>query len=247
MPLDSLSPIAQPERRPSWRARLATLIGRVWPALGAAVRPKPVQETAAFSAAVISLAAKMAKADGIAVKVECQTFERFFDPAPHEVAQIRRLYQLASQDIAGYEMHAARIARMLKDEPDLKISVLECLLMIACADGVLHPAEEDFLRTVGRIFCVSCDKFRRLRSRFVRDKESPYEVLGVEPTASPADVRARYLALVHRFHPDRLIATGAQAALVKAATMKLAAINAAYESILAAQPPNALGAEGGRA
>ena len=54
--------------------------------------------------------------------------------------------------------------------------------------------------------------------------------------------RARYLALVHRFHPDRLIAVGAQAALIKAATVKLAAINAAYEAIVAgSRPPVAQG------
>lgn len=244
MPLDSLSSPAERQRTLSWRGKLAAALARWWPALGRAIAPKPVQETAAFSAAVIALAAKMAKADGVAVKVECQTFERFFDPAPHEVAQIRRLYHLASQDTAGYEIYAGRIARMLADEPDLKISVLECLLMIACADGVLHPAEETFLRTVGETFGIPCDKFCRLRSRFVRDRESPYDVLGIDPEASPADVRARYLALVHRFHPDRLIATGAQAALIKAATVKLAAINAAYEAIVAMQPGKSPAAQG---
>jgi DnaJ like chaperone protein len=47
---------------------------------------------------------------------------------------------------------------------------------------------------------------------------------------------------VQRFHPDRLTARGAQAALIKAATVKLAAINAAYEAITAGQ-----GLEGGQA
>ncbi len=58
-------------------------------------------------------------------------------------------------------------------------------------------------------------------------------MLGVEPSASAQEVRTRYIDLVQRFHPDRLIARGAQAALVKAATVKLAAINAAYEAIVA--------------
>lgn len=237
MPLDTLTQLAESPQSRTWRGQLANAIGRWWPALGRALAPKPVTETAAFSSAVIALAAKMAKADGVAVKVECQTFERYFDPAPHEVERIRRLYRLASQGTAGYEAYARRIARMLKDEADLKVSVLECLLMIACADGVLHPAEETFLRTVGEILGIEGDRYRRIRSRFVRDIECPYAVLGIEPTASPAEVRARYLALVHRFHPDRLIATGAQAAMIKAATVKLAAINAAYEAIVAASRP----------
>lgn len=233
MPLDSMSDYIEQERGPGFRARLADLLGRWWPALGRLVRPRPIHQTAAFSAAIIALAAKMAKADGVAVKVECQTFERFFEPAPEDVPRIRQLYELASQDTAGYEAYAQSVARMLKNDRGLKINVLECLLMIACADGVLHPAEEEFLKTVGRAFDVSCEEFRRIRAHFVRDMDDPYHVLGLEPTVSEHDLRRRYVELVQRFHPDRLIARGAQAALVKAATQKLAAINAAYEAIVA--------------
>ncbi len=72
--------------------------------------------------------------------------------------RIRQLYELASQDTAGFELYAESVARMLKDDHDLKINVLECLLMIACADGIMHPAEEAFLRTVGEAFGISCEE-----------------------------------------------------------------------------------------
>jgi DnaJ like chaperone protein len=227
-----MSNYIEQERDLGFRARLSALLGRWWPALGRFVRPKPVHQTAAFSAAIIALAAKMAKADGVAVRVECQTFERFFEPSPEEVPRIRRLYELASQDTAGFEIYAESVARMLKGEPDLKANVLECLLMIACADGILHPAEEAFLRTVGQAFGISCEEFRRIRAHFVRDADDPYHVLGLEPTVSEQDLRKRYVELVQRFHPDRLTARGAQAALIKAATAKLAAINTAYDAIV---------------
>lgn len=232
MPLDCLASFIKPASEKSLRARLADFVGRWWPALGDVIRPRPAHQTAAFSAAVIALSAKMAKADGVAVVVECQTFERFFEPTPDELPRIRRLYDLASQDTAGFEAYAESIARMLKDEPDLKVNVLECLLMIACADGILHPAEEAFLRTVGHAFDISCEEFKRIRAPFVRDPDDPYDVLGVAPSASHHEIRSRYIELVQRFHPDRLMARGAQAALVKAATVKLAAINAAYEAIM---------------
>jgi DnaJ like chaperone protein len=241
MPLDTFATHIASERGRGPRHRLADLLDPWWPALARLVRPTPVQQTARFSAAIVALAAKMAKADGVAVKAECQTFERFFEPSPEETPQIRRLYQLASQDTAGFELYAESVARMLKDEPELKIGVLECLLTIACADGVLHPAEEDFLRAVATAFGLSCDEFKRVRAPFVRDLDNPYEVLGLETSASARDVKRRYRELVQRYHPDRLIARGAQPALVKAATVKLAAINAAHEAILAEH------AEGNRA
>jgi DnaJ like chaperone protein len=219
MPLDSLPNLIEQGRGRGLRVRLADRIEHWWPALARLVRPRPLHQSAAFSSAIIALAAKMAKADGVAVRLECETFERFFEPAPHEVAGIRRLYRLASQDTAGFELYAESLARMLKDEPDLKLNVLECLLMIACADGVLHPAEDAFLTKVAKIFGLSCDEFRRVRSPFVRDPDDPYDVLGLTPTAPAQEVKQRYRDLVQRFHPDRLIATGAQAALVKAATI----------------------------
>lgn len=231
MPSDCFSNLLAPDLRPSVRVRFADFVARWWPALSHALRPKPASQSAAFSAAVVALAAKMAKADGVAVCLECETFERFFEPTPEELPRIRRLYNLASQDTAGFEMYAQSIARMLADEPDIKVNVLECLLLVACADGVLHPAEEDFLRRVGEIFGISCDRFRKIRARFVGDLSDPYHVLGVIPSASPQQIRARYLELVQRLHPDRLVASGAPAALVKAANVKLASINAAYEKI----------------
>lgn len=241
--LDRVSQDILPAKDSGLRARIADLLDHLGTGLGRFVRPRPAYQSAAFTAALVALAAKMAKADGVAVKVECEAFQRFLEVSPADMPGIRRLYDLASQDTAGFEAYAEDIAGMLKDTPDLKINVLECLLMIACSDGILHPAEEAFLRVVAEKFGLTCDEFKRTRALFVKDVCSPYEVLGVEPGVTATALKQRYRELVQRFHPDRLIAAGAQAALIKAANVKLAAINAAYEAILAerARPERALG------
>jgi DnaJ like chaperone protein len=232
MGFDKISGICEPAG-PGLRVRLADALDRLGTRLGRLVRPRPAHQSAAFTAALVALAAKMAKADGVAVRVECEAFQRFLEVSPEDMGSIRRLYDLASQDTAGFETYAADIASMLKGTPDLKINVLECLLMIACSDGILHPAEEAFLEVVAKTFGLSCDEFKRTRALFVRDASSPYEVLGVAPGVTTTALKKRYYELVQQCHPDRLIATGAQAALIKAANAKLAAINAAYEAILA--------------
>jgi DnaJ like chaperone protein len=111
--------------------------------------------------------------------------------------------------------------------------VLECLIYVACSDGVLHPAEDEFLRIVADKFGVSPADFRKMRAMFVRDADNPYEILDLPPDATDSQVKSRYRALVAELHPDRLIAAGAEPPLIKAATAKLATINAAYEAILA--------------
>jgi DnaJ like chaperone protein len=65
----------------------------------------------------------------------------------------------------------------------------------------------------------------------VRDRDNPYDVLKLPPSASNTEIRAQYRKLVTDNHPDKLIGRGVPAEFVDLATRKLAAINAAYDSI----------------
>ena len=191
----------------------------------------PAHRTVAFTIAVTTLAAKMAKADGVALPVEAQAFERLFEIPPTEAKNVRRVYDLAKRDVAGYEIHAGRIAKMLKDEPVFLSSVLACLFHIAAADGILHPAEDRFLETVATIFGIDRGEYLAIRATYVHDPRSPYAILSVAPDASDEDLKARQRALVREHHPDRVCASGVPHEFCVAANRRLAAINAAYDAI----------------
>jgi DnaJ like chaperone protein len=212
-----------------------TALDRLWGLLGFFGRGTPARRTAAFSMAFIGLAAKMAKADGVAVRLEADAFERCFDVLPEHRDSIRRLYELAAQDVSGYDLYAGKIARLLRDDPETLRNVLECLFVIATADGVMHRTEDVFLRKVAGIFGMSADDYLHIRCLFVTDPDSPYETLGVAPSISDSELKARYLALVREHHPDALVARGVPREFHAAADRKLATINAAYETILKAR------------
>src|SRR5258708_5157819 len=53
-----------------------------------------------FTIAIIALSAKMAKADGVVTDDEIEAFERIFRVAPPEVANVRRVFDLARRDTA---------------------------------------------------------------------------------------------------------------------------------------------------
>src|SRR4249919_287059 len=72
-----------------------------------------------FTIAVIALSAKMAKADGIVTDEEVRAFERLFRVAPEESANVRRVFDLARRDTAGFEAYAAQIAHLFADNPAL--------------------------------------------------------------------------------------------------------------------------------
>jgi DnaJ like chaperone protein len=210
-------------------------LAAVWTHLGLdrLTERTPAHRTTAFTIAVTTLAAKMAKADGEALPVEAVAFQSVFEIPEAEAGNVMRLYDLAKQDVAGYEAYASKIARMLKDEPELLRSVLECLFHIAAADGVLHPAEDLFLTEVADRFGLSRLEYLTIRASFVHDPESPYAILGVAPNISAADLKAHYRALVREHHPDRLAASGVPPEFRCAANRRLAAINVAYDEVLA--------------
>lgn len=186
----------------------------------------------AFTIAVIGLSAKMAKADGVVSDDEIAVFERMFQVPPGERNNVRRMFDLARQDVAGYEAYAAQIARMFRGNPAMLEDILDGLFQIAKADGFLHPNEEKFLETVAETFGFAPNEFRRIRaSHFGMTAGDPYAVLGLSYEAREEEIKHTYRMLVRENHPDKLIARGVPEEFIRVATDKLAAINTAYEKI----------------
>ena len=105
--------------------------------------------------------------------------------------------------------------------------MLDGLFEIAKADGVLHPAESQFLERVAEIFGFAPNEFRRIRaSHFAPELTDPYVILGLSYVAGEDEIRQTYRRLVKENHPDSLMARGVPEEFIKLANDKLAAINA---------------------
>lgn len=194
----------------------------------------PPERSVGFTIAVIALGAKMAKADGLVTRNEVAAFREVFMIPEGEEAAAARVFNLARQDVTGFEDYARRIKEMFGDQCDVLIDLLEGLFHIAVADGDYHPAEDAFLHRVAEIFEVTEPKFRSIRIRFVPDAEpDPWAVLGLAPGTPLAEARAAWRALVRESHPDRMMARGVPAEAVKMAEKRLVAINRAWEEISA--------------
>ena len=184
-----------------------------------------------FTIAMIALAAKMAKADGVVSTVEVEAFHRLIKTPPADAANVERLFRLAQQDVAGFEAYADQIRHLMRDDHRLLRDVLESLFHIASADRAIHPAEALFLKTVAHHFGLSDSEYRHVRAHFVEDQSSPYDLLGLDPATSNEDLKARHRRLVRENHPDLAIGRGVPREMIDAATRKLAAINSAYATI----------------
>lgn len=194
----------------------------------------PPERSVAFTIAVIALSAKMAKADGLVTRDEVRAFREVFHIAAGDEEGAARVFNLARQDVAGYEEYAARIARMFSEDRTMLCTLMEGLFYIAVADGRYHPKEDDFLERVAQIFKMPQPEFRGLRARFVPDAEpDPYSVLGVSPEMELAEIRKVWRAQVRESHPDKMIARGLPEEAVRLSERRLVDINRAWEEISA--------------
>lgn len=191
----------------------------------------------AFSIAMIALSAKMAKADGIVSEREVQAFQDIFEVPPKEAVHVARLYNLAKQDVAGFESYASQIANLCRvsqqngggDAGAVLSDVLDGLFYIAKADGYVHEKELAFLTRVSQIFAIDDDAFMLIAARHVNlGPADPYVILGLSRDADYKQAKQHYRALVRQNHPDLVIARGMPQEFQKIANHRLAAINAAW-------------------
>lgn len=205
-------------------------------ALDVMASAKARRDEASFSIALIALSAKMAKADGIVTDDEIAAFQKFFSFPEEEAKNVRAMYGLAQQDVAGFDHYVSRVARIFDDEPQVLEDVLDCLYYVAMADGVAHPRELEMLEEAATGFRLSADAHRRIKAAHLgADRDDPYLILGLEPGASPEAVKAKYRSLMRDNHPDALIARGVPSGLISIAEGRTAAINDAYDKILSEQ------------
>ena len=194
-----------------------------------ALRVTP-QRSVAFTIAVIALGAKMAKADGQVTRDEVTAFRRVFMIPKGEETSAARVFNLARQDVAGFDSYARKIRAMFgPSDREVLIDLMEGLFHIAVADGDFHPAEEEFLREVARIFNLDERCYNALRARHV--KNDPYAVLGVAPDAPLEQVKKAWRDAVKSSHPDLMIARGVPPEAMRLAEDRVRAINAAWETI----------------
>ena len=192
----------------------------------------PPEQSVAFTIAVISLSAKMAKADGLVTRDEVTAFREVFHIPPSDEAGAARVFNLARQDAAGFEDYARSIHRRFGPDHAVYCDLMEGLFYIAMADGEFHPNEDLFLDRVADIIGMEAAKYQAIKARFVPDAEpDPYAVLGVAPTASMDEIRKAWRQLVRETHPDAMVARGVPEEAVKMAERKMIDVNRAWETI----------------
>lgn len=203
--------------------------------------PRSPQELQlAFAVALTSLAAKVAKADGKVTHDEIQTFDMFLKQSLRLNTEDRRVaakvFNSARDSDVPVREFTGQIRSLFRAEPYRLRDIITILLTVALADGHLHAQEERLIQEIAREFGLNQADYRSCKASFEAthgkaDTTSPYEVLGVSPTATDAEVKSAHRKLVREYHPDTMQSKGLPEDFLEYAKEKMGAINDAWARV----------------
>jgi len=206
---------------------------------------------AAFFTATFSVMGHIAKADGKVTKDEIRMAEAVMnhmglDADVRESA--KRLFNEGKSDDFPLDDILDQFKQELRRRSNLLQMFLEIQLQAAYADGVLDVAEEQLLLHICHRLGVPESQFRRLEEMLkvgfgqagyqggvqparTRSIEDAYTILGVDSSATDAEVKKAYRRLMSQHHPDKLVARGLPEQMIRDATEKTQQIKDAYEQV----------------
>jgi DnaJ like chaperone protein len=193
-----------------------------------------VQST--FLIAVISLAAKTAKADGKITPEEIATFDRFLQRLGMSVAERKmaaRVFNNARESSVTTAELTKQIKQVMGNNRDRLRDIVGLLLEIAHADGNFHKSEEQFIHNVAQQLGLSEQEYNSCKAMFssTPNTSSAYAILGVKNDASVDEIKSAYRKIAREYHPDKIQSKGLPEDFMTFAKEKLQAANSAYSSI----------------
>jgi DnaJ like chaperone protein len=191
-----------------------------------------------FLFSMLVLSSYVIKADGKVMHSEMEVVRNMLRQNFGEVASqqgdeiLRRLFdeqkRVGEQHFKNTVADCCRQIAMNMDYSQ-RLQLLNFLVMISQADGRVDDVEVKAMKECAQWMQMSADDVDSMLGMGKDDLESAYQVLGVSPDATDAEVKRAYRNLALNHHPDKVAALGED--VRKAAEKKFQEINNAKERI----------------
>ncbi|MEF3075825.1 co-chaperone DjlA [Methylobacter sp. Wu1] len=206
----------------------------------------------AFFTTTFSVMGHIAKSDGRITPEEIALANRVMDQMGISGAlrtTAINLFRQGKQPGFPLDEVLAQFRRECHWRTDLIRIFVEIQLQAAVADGALNDYEERLLLHICAQLRVSRFDYERMKiqlqvqyrfygqgrqhqkARQQSSLQDAYDVLGLTPAASDAEVKRAYRRLISQHHPDKLVAKGLPEEMMTIAKEKTQQIRKAYETI----------------
>ena len=188
-----------------------------------------------FFIAAFSMLAKLAKADGRISKEEIDSIEDFMVNNLNLNHESRRLamniFHAAIDSHETFHDFARQFYMQFSRQPQLLELMMDMLFRVSVADGILSESEEQLIHSAARVFNFNDAEYSKFKSRYVKDFEKYYAILGCNGNDSDDQIKKQYRKLVSEYHPDKIASKGLPEEFTKFANDKFREIHGAYEEI----------------
>lgn len=215
-------------------------------------RASMIEQQQVFFQTLFQLMGRLAKSDGQVTQDEIEVantiMERLRLPA-HAKRQAQELFKEGKSEEFDVDAALKRF-RQVVGAGILRRSLIEVLLVSAYADGHLSLEEKTLLGQICNKLGMSESEFNQIHEQVKRQAhfhqgyqqqsqgqsspdllKSAYEVLGVEESATDAEVKKAYRKLMSQNHPDKLSAQGLPDEMIELAKERTQEIQSAYEMV----------------
>jgi DnaJ like chaperone protein len=192
----------------------------------------------------------LCKADGVVTRDEIAVTEQLFvrlGLSAEQKAAAKAAFNRGKAPDFDLDAEVSSFARSARGSAALFQLFLQLQLAVVAADGQIHPAEREMLVRVARGLGLGDRDVARLEALLrgaaaggsaaasgpppQQRLDDAYTALGVEPTATPTEIKRAYRKLMSENHPDKLAAKGLPENLRQLAEERAREINAAYELV----------------
>ena len=211
-----------------------------------------------FFVATFSMLGKMANADGQISASERNTVIRFMNEqgfSQQDQDFALRIFDTAAVSSESFEKFAEQFYQCFYGDPQMIDMMMDILVRIAMADGVLSDKENQFIAQAAMCMRYPAGNVDYLKSKYGYRQDSQssqgsrgyssgssssassgslaaaYSVLGCSASDSDDVIKAKYKKLIKEFHPDVIASKGLPEEFMKFATEKFDQIQKAYEAI----------------
>jgi len=219
---------------------------------GFSTRPGNQQQIqTTFFTSVFMVMGHIAKADGRVSESEISMARAIMRQMQLDAEQEKTAGDLFSQGKAAdfpLEDVIDNFHKECHQNRNLERMFIEILLHAAYADGHMHESERHIFHRICSRMNISEFEYKRLEKMVhaqqafhgqAGQSQKPrkeilseaYQALGVEASASDAEVKKAYRRQMNQHHPDKLVSKGLPEEMIKLATEKTQEIKLAYETI----------------